>query len=112
MEPTRRSFVKVQVTVSPGLALNVAVRVATSPVEFESSQAIEVRAQPAFAASVEVYVPGETSAEIVPPDAEIAPAGEPVNSNVSVPPTITFLTITMLRFLLRKVQVTVSPPRP
>ena len=48
-------FVKVHVTVSPGSRLNVAVRVATLPVEFESSQTIEVRSQPACAASVEVY---------------------------------------------------------
>jgi hypothetical protein len=96
-------------TISPGLALNVTVRVATSPVEFRSSHVIDVRAQPCLDPSVDVYVPGETSEEIVPPDSEIEPAGVPANSNVPVPPTITFSMMTMLRLRFRKVHVTVSP---
>ena len=48
-------FVNVQVTVSPASTLNVAVRVPAEPVELASSQTIEVRCQPAAAASVEVY---------------------------------------------------------
>jgi hypothetical protein len=48
-------FVNVQVTVSPAATLNVAWRFATEPVEFESSQTIELRAQPSLAPSVETY---------------------------------------------------------
>ena len=48
-------FVNVQVTVSPASTLNVAARVPTDPVEFASSQTIEVGSQPAAAASVDVY---------------------------------------------------------
>ena len=48
-------LVKVQVTVSPGATLNVAVRAPTEPVELASSQTTDVRSQPSFAASVETY---------------------------------------------------------
>ena len=53
-------FVNVHLTFSPAATTNVAVRVPVLPVEFASSQTIEVRSQPAFAASATVYVPAET----------------------------------------------------
>ena len=102
-------FVKVQVTVSPGSTLNVAWRFATLPEEFWSEQLIEVSVQPAFAASVDTYWPAATPCEIVPLFTEIAPAGVPEKSNVSVPPTMTFLTITWPSFEFVKVHFTVSP---
>ena len=71
-------FVNVQVTISPAATLKFAVRVATLPVEFVSSHAIEVSAQPGLAASTEAYVPGATPAEIVPSSTEMSPAGVPV----------------------------------
>ena len=103
-------FVKVQVTISPAATLKLAVRVRDAAGRVRVVAATDVSAQPAFAASTDEYVPGATLAEIVPVvRVEIEPEGVPVYANVSVPPTITFLTMTWpcLRFV--KVQVTVSP---
>ena len=46
-------------------------------------------------------------AEIVPSLTEMSPAGVPVYENVSVPPTMTFLTITLPSLVFVKVQVIV-----
>ena len=46
---------------------------------------------------------------MVPSFWEMEPEGVPVNSKVSVPPTMTFLTITLPSLVFVKVQVTVSP---
>src|SRR5262249_15539845 len=60
-------FVKTQRTVSPAAILNVAVAAALSVVLSASSQDRPVRSQPAFAASVTVYVPGLTLRDSVAP---------------------------------------------
>ena len=70
-------FVKVQVTVSPASTLKLAVRVPVLPDELPSSQEMPVSAQPALAASIEVYWPGATACEIVPLFTAIEPEGVP-----------------------------------
>ena len=54
-------------------------------------------------------MPGLTGTVIVPPLAEMDPAGVPLNENVPVPPTMTFLTVTEPAWTLVYVQVTEPP---
>ena len=109
IEPCLR-FVKVQVTVSPASTLNVAWRFATEPLEFASSHATAVRSQPALSALGRDVLTGERrQRRSCRCSTAIVPFGVPVNPKLSVPPCITFFTITVPFFVFVKVQVTVSP---
>ena len=70
-------FVKVQVTVSPASTLKRRGARSRAARELPSSQEMLVSAQPALAASIEVYWPGATACEIVPLFTAIAPEGVP-----------------------------------
>ena len=102
-------FVNVHVTVSPAAAWNDAVAVPTFPVLSESSHDTLVRSQPATAPSTGLCMPGTTLAWMVPLFDEIDPFGVPVKLKVLVPPTMTFFTMTVARFVFVNVHVTVSP---
>ena len=62
------------------------MRVPTLPAEFESSQTIAVRSQPAFAASDTVYVPAATAFDELWPSPSVA-AISPEKSNVAGSPS-------------------------
>src|SRR5689334_2151792 len=108
----RLVLVKVHVTSSPASRLKVAVRVPVLPVLFASEQLSAVRSQPLLASSNHAYVPGVKFVRLnVPLLVAIEPVSllGPVKPNVSVPPTITFFTVSDARLVLVKVHVTLSP---
>src|SRR5207249_8792356 len=96
----RWRLVNVQVTVSPGSSLNVAVRVARLTVLAvalaPSLHEMPVRSNAgAGFVSVDVYVPGTRLPTVMVPPSLIVPAASPVNVKLPDAPTglVTFLTM-------------------